>query len=276
MPNDSLRIGSTLPSPTFTRTEPLDYASAKMPTAHWHHRTFVAVPSIDEQTFPRRLDGGSATDGSTLTESARGASGSAAPTSARSADGSFRTVDYVIAALFRLGGSTRPVDIEDIGMECFRIAPHRFRWRKYPDQIDLAQVRDGLSDARKEGNGVLVVGDRKQGWSLTQAGIRWAHQLPSLLGEESSAGRIRLDVPVRAAEKQRVLASVALRKAAGNQIESVTPQEFRELLRIDRYVTPEKYSQRLAIVLESFADDLVAQSLIADMERRYREGGTTS
>lgn len=195
------------------------------------------------------------------------------PTTSRAADGSYRTVDYVIAALFRLGGSTRPVDIEDIGMECFKIAPHRFRWRKYADQIDLAQVRDGLSDARKEANGILVVGDRKQGWNLTHAGIQWAHQLPALLGEESTTGRIRLDVPVRAAEKQRVLASVALRKATAHEADAVTPQEFRELLRIDRYVTPEKYAQRLAIVLESFADDVAAQSLIADMERRYREGG---
>ncbi len=188
-------------------------------------------------------------------------------------DGSLRTVDYVIAALFRLGGSTRPVDIEDIAVECFQIAPHRFRWRKYAEQIDLAQVRDGLSDARKEANGELVVGARKQGWSLTPAGVRWASQLDELVGDGQATGRMRLDVPVRAAEKQRVLASHALLKAMSGGVATVTPQEFRELLRVDRYVTPEKYRQRLSIVLESFADDPATQSVITDLELRYRSKG---
>ena len=194
---------------------------------------------------------------------------------ARSADGSLRTVDYVIAALFRLGGSTRPVDIEDIAVECFAIAPHRFRWRKYAEQIDIAQVRDGLSDARKKANGELVVGDRKKGWSLTQAGIRWASQLTDLVGKNQDSGRIRLDVPVRAAEKQRVLASHALQRALSGDMDGVTAQEFRELLRVDRYVTPEKYRQRLSIVLESFADDPPTQSVITDLEQRYRTKGET-
>ena len=184
-----------------------------------------------------------------------------------------RTVDYVIASLFRLGGSTRPVDIEDIAVECFKIAPHRFQWRKYAEQIDLAQVRDGLSDARKEANGELVVGDRKQGWSLTQAGIKWATQLLDFVGADQASGRIRLDVPVRAAEKQRVLASHALRKSLAGDANGVTAQEFRELLRVDRYVTPEKYRQRLSIVLESFADDAAMQSVITDLEQHYRTQG---
>jgi hypothetical protein len=193
----------------------------------------------------------------------------------RSADGALRTVDYVIASLFRLGGSTRPVDIEDIAFECFKIAPHRFRWRKYPEQIDIAQVRDGLSDARKPANGVLVVGDRKQGWSLTQSGIKWATQLPELVEGQGRPGRIRLDVPVRAAEKQRVLASKALQKAVSGDAEQVTAQEFRELLRVDRYVTAEKYQQRLSIVLEAFADDIRTQSIISSLEQRYRASGGT-
>lgn len=193
----------------------------------------------------------------------------------RSADGALRTVDYVIASLFRLGGSTRPVDIEDVAFECFKIAPHRFRWRKYADQIDIAQVRDGLSDARKPANGVLVVGDRKQGWSLTQAGIKWATHLPELVEGQGGSARIRLDVPVRAAEKQRVLASKALAKALSGATDQVTAQEFRELLRVDRYVTAEKYQQRLSIVLEAFADDLTTQSIISSLEQRYRINGGT-
>ena len=161
-----------------------------------------------------------------------------------------RTLDYVVAALYRLGGSTRSVDIEDIAMETFKLAPHKFRWRKYPDQVDLAQVRDGLSDARKSANGELLVGDRKHGWTLTPAGQQAAVRLG--MGEseeETDTARLRLDVPVRAAERQRVHNSRAWGKITTGESVAVTKQEIRELLRVDRYVTDEKYQQRLAIVL---------------------------
>jgi hypothetical protein len=180
-----------------------------------------------------------------------------------------RTIDYVVIALHRLGGSSRSIDIEDIAFECFNLAPHRFRWRKYADQIDIAGVRDGLSDARKVG---LLVGDRKHGWTLTDAGRRWAEAHASeAVGGSADAARLRLDVPVRAAERQRVLNSRAWAKLKAGEAGSITAQEVRELLRIDRYVSEEKHQQRVAIVTSAFADSPEDQEAIWDLDRRYRE-----
>lgn len=160
-------------------------------------------------------------------------------------------------------------------MECFKLAPHKFRWRKYADQVDLAQVRDGLSDARKPSNGELVVGDRKHGWTLTPDGQRLAATLPLALSDGApTSEQLRLDVPVRAAERHRVLNSRAWRKVEAGDGSSVTPQEIRELLRVDRYVSDEKYQQRLAIVLSAFADDERVQASIRELDRLYREGGS--
>lgn len=111
------------------------------------------------------------------------------PARTRTQDG-LRTVDHVIAAVYQLGGATRAVDIEDIAMEAYRAVPHRFRWRRYADQVDIAGVRDGLSDARKPENGGLVVGDRKHGWTLTAVGVRLAQSLPKL-GPGQSATETR-------------------------------------------------------------------------------------
>lgn len=190
----------------------------------------------------------------------------------RSADG-LRTIDVVIVALANLGGATQAVDIEDVAIEAHRLVPHRFGWRRHPEQVDLAGVRDGLSDARKPENGSLVVGERKQGWILTPAGVSVAGQLRELVQGGSDDGRVRLDVSVRAAERLRVLRSRALQKTDAGRIDDVTAQEVRELLRIDPYVSESKYRQRLSIVVNAFADEPAIRSTIEELERRLREGG---
>ncbi len=196
----------------------------------------------------------------------------------RSEDG-LRTIDYVIVALDNLGGATRPIDIEDIAMEAYRLAPHRFRWRRYPEQVDIAGVRDGLSDARKPESGVLVAGDRKHGWTLTVNGLAAAkarsRYLPAA-GEGPSRERVRVDVPVRAAERHRVMTSRALQKARSGAIDSVTTQDVRELLRIDPYVTEAKYAQRVSLVMNALADEPEVLEIVRDLESRHREAALKS
>jgi hypothetical protein len=80
-------------------------------------------------------------------------------------------VDYALAALLRLGGDTTMVDLEDIAVEAYRLAPDRFRWRRH-DFPNLELVRVVLSDANKRG-AHLVLYDRK-GRRLTVEGVRRA------------------------------------------------------------------------------------------------------
>lgn len=195
--------------------------------------------------------------------------------SGRTHDG-LRTIDVVVVALHNLGGAAQAVDIEDVAIESYRLAPHRFGWRRHPEQVDLAGVRDGLSDARKPENGALAVGDRKQGWTLTPAGVELAQRLQGPVGAAAGVSQTRLDPAVRAAERVRVLRSRAYGKLSEGLLDDVTKQDVRELLRIDTYVSEEKYRQRVAIVLNSFADEPSVQHAIAELERRFREGGLSS
>src|SRR5258706_12932137 len=86
----------------------------------------------------------------------------------------------VALALYLLGGEATLVDTEDVAVRVHELAPGRFSWRKYTDQINLELVRVALSDACKGGE-ALVSGTGRTGWSLTAAGRRWAHDNISAL-----------------------------------------------------------------------------------------------
>src|SRR5688572_19111621 len=82
----------------------------------------------------------------------------------------------VVLAVYELGGARRFIDTEDIAKKAAEIAPARFAWRKYPDQINLELVRVALSDAKKAENNNLLDGSGRKGWTLTPAGLKWATQ----------------------------------------------------------------------------------------------------
>jgi hypothetical protein len=84
--------------------------------------------------------------------------------------------EVVTLATYLLGGAQRAIDTEDIAVEAQRLAPGRFSWRKYPDQINLELVRVYLSDAKKSDKGELLIGSGRTGWRLTQRGLKWAQR----------------------------------------------------------------------------------------------------
>ena len=62
-------------------------------------------------------------------------------------------VEVVVLAVHHLGGLSVPQDTEDVAIEADRIAPGRFRWRKYPAFISDHLIGASLSDAKKPKNG---------------------------------------------------------------------------------------------------------------------------
>src|ERR1700758_717640 len=95
-------------------------------------------------------------------------------------------VEVVTLAVYRLGGAQRAIDTEDVAIEAHRIAPGRFSWKKYPDQINLELIRVFLSDAKKDEN-ELVIGSGRVGWRLTQRGLKWAEEVSQTIWEFDSA-----------------------------------------------------------------------------------------
>ncbi len=84
-------------------------------------------------------------------------------------------VEILTLVIYWLGGATTPVDLEDAAIEAFNLAPKKFSWIKYADQIDLRIVQYAIRDACKRDVNYLK-GTSKHGYMLTQLGLNWAKQ----------------------------------------------------------------------------------------------------
>ena len=84
--------------------------------------------------------------------------------------------EIVVLAAYLVGGRFRHVDTEDVAVQANKIAPGRFNWRKYKDQINIENLRAFLSDAKKPKYGVYIIGSGKAGWLLTEAGVAFAER----------------------------------------------------------------------------------------------------
>jgi hypothetical protein len=77
-------------------------------------------------------------------------------------------IDIALFALYRRGGAQHPIETEDVALECWRLAPEKFSWKKYPQYPESEPARSALFDAAKPKYGKLVRGRNKRtGWMLT-------------------------------------------------------------------------------------------------------------
>ena len=93
----------------------------------------------------------------------------------------------VLLAVVQLGGAFKPVDPEDIAIAPDKIAPGKFRWKKYPRQIDLELINNGLRDAKKR---KWLVGSAPKGWSATEHGVQEAKESPFEEGQPAFRPRL--------------------------------------------------------------------------------------
>ena len=167
----------------------------------------------------------------------------------------------VALALFALGGDQRRVDTEDIAVKAHELAPGRFAWRKYPDQINLELVRVFLSDAKKPDSRALVVGSGRTGWSLTARGVKWAasmkkHGAATHFDRDHALSRVgSVDANRRKQERERLTRTTAW---AGWNTSQTAPNEVeaREVFRIDSYSDTSLQQAKLARLRGLFAEDV--------------------
>jgi hypothetical protein len=113
--------------------------------------------------------------------------------------------DFIPIALFQLGGDTEFVDVEDIFVRCYELAPDRFGWRTH-DLPNYKTVSKALRDFEARNPGLLLKtadGLRRQ---LSAAGIEWLRdRLPSL---EQTLVRVGRN-PATRRPSQRILNELA-------------------------------------------------------------------
>ncbi len=181
-------------------------------------------------------------------------------------------------ALSLAGGAERPIDTEDVAMKAHELAPTRFAWRKYPQQINLELVRVYLSDAKNPKKGGYVDGSGRTGWTLTPRGAKWAHAQRGKLGQvelDRRRDQARGGSPTEQRwrrERERVISSDAWSRWQRGE-RSFVLREAEALFRIDSYAVGRLRllkTQRLLALFESddelrpFLDQAAAAVAVAE------------
>jgi hypothetical protein len=165
--------------------------------------------------------------------------------------------EVITLAVYLLGGQSRRIDTEDIAVKANDLAPGRFVWKKYPDQINLELIRVYLSDAKKAEKGRYVTGSGNAGWMLSQRGLEFARRhAPTLGGEDLS--RPTVDVKTLhwiRRERNRLVADNAHARFVREGPESVTRQQAEAFFRLDAYVTGEARTTKILRIVNAFGDD---------------------
>jgi len=183
--------------------------------------------------------------------------------------------EIVTLAVYLLGGDTQYVDTEDIAVKANEIAPGRFTWRKYSDQINIENVRAFLSDAKKEKNGAFLRGAGKDGWLLTESGAAFAKARVDSL-ENVDLSRERLSVKDRRwlqHERTRMLHSEAFAKFSIGKTDAITTQEAESFFRLDVYVTGNAREDKIVRALNVFGSDPELGPAVKTLAPKVRTGG---
>lgn len=166
--------------------------------------------------------------------------------------------EIVTIAVYLLGGEREPVDTEDVAKKVNELAPGRFTWRKYKDQINLEVVRVYLSDAKKKTKGAYLIGLGNTGWTLSEAGLAFvrtnvgAVEALGTLGPRKAVGQDRVRLQ---RERARLMSTDAYVKVVAGQQDEVTQRDAESFFRMDSYVRGEARRRRVATIANAHGED---------------------
>jgi hypothetical protein len=163
----------------------------------------------------------------------------------------------VTVAVYLLGGDRRFIDTEDVAYKANELAPGRFAWRKYQDQINLELVRVYLSDAKKPTHGLYLRGSGSDGWMLTEKGLAFAKQAALQFNQELRTRTRRLPSEDRQfkSERRRLLISDAYKKFKNGSVREITRRDAENFFRLDDYVVGKARENKVARLLMMFSAD---------------------
>ncbi len=149
--------------------------------------------------------------------------------------------ELVVLAAYLAGAASTLADTEDIAIKANELAPGRFTWRKYKEQINIDSVRKRLWDATKPEKGayLYLIGSEKLGWRLTKAGFDFAHHHLSAgnIAQPNRAPASQLERTAQTREIKRMMNEDAFQKICSGLTASITKSEAERFFRIDDYVT---------------------------------------
>src|SRR5262249_51567460 len=165
--------------------------------------------------------------------------------------------EIVALATYLAGGDRKPVDTEDVAMKAEEIAPGRFSWRKYKNQIDLELIYKHLWDLTKPDKGGYVTGSKNDGWLMTLAGTAFAEQAVGKLKNLQPARekRPKREENWMKRERARMQGEAAYAKIGGGRESEWTRAEAEKFLRLDDYVIGAARVRKIQQAEIDFRDD---------------------
>jgi hypothetical protein len=168
------------------------------------------------------------------------------PKKAKSPGHELANHELVVVAAFLAGAQSQFADTEDIAVKANDLAPGRFTWRKYKNQINIETVRKRLWDATKDEKGGFLIGSEKTGWRLTKSGFDFAKkQIRRGPITRSKQRASQAESVTRTRELRRMSSESAFNKFCSGQEESITKSEAERFFRIDDYVTGKSRSAKI-------------------------------
>jgi hypothetical protein len=166
-------------------------------------------------------------------------------------------LELVTLAVYLLGGDGKEVDTEDVAMKAHHLAPGRFTWKKYTDQIDLEIIRVFLSDAKKEKNGAYLSGTGTSGWLLTAPGLSFAQRNASRV-QTPAPGATRLSQDEkhrRRIEQARIATSDAFRQYLSGNRKEITRHAAEGAFRLNAYIVGDARRKKVQRIVNTLGDD---------------------
>ena len=182
----------------------------------------------------------------------------------------FSNKEIGVLSVYLLGGESKYIDSEDIAVQANKLAPGRFLWRKYKDQINMQAVTKRLSDAKTDGD---LLGSYSKGWILSEKGLQYAKEhLEELKNTDlSRAPMNKKEMVLYYRERERMLASIAYEKVISNESDYITSKEAEDFFRIDDYVTGIARKERLARIINTYGDDPELSQAIKVLSEKVRK-----
>jgi len=186
---------------------------------------------------------------------------------------SFSNIEIVTIAVYLLGGTSAYIDTEEIAMKVNELAPGRFTWRKYPDQINIENIRKRLSDGKNVKKGGFLLGSTQKGWMLSNNGLKFCKtRIKDIKINNLSRKPIsKRELNWKKHEKNRMVSCVAYVKVVENRLDEITKPEVEEFFRVDDYIVGEARERKLARIVNTFGEDPELGSIIKVLYERIQK-----
>lgn len=175
----------------------------------------------------------------------------------------------VVLAAYLAGAAEQLADTEDIAVKANELAPGKFSWRKYKDQINIEAVRKRLYDAAKASKGGLISGGEREGWLLTSAGLLFCEQHTQIL-QAGLEFEPRLSVKEKTwqhREGSRMTSEIAFSKWQAGAIGEISQQEAERFFGVDDYIKGIARQKRIARAKDIFRGDKGLEKAITDIAK---------